>query len=381
MDGSTRKPDDMTDKSADTAGDGRPLGGEAGPEADPKTGAAAAGRRLTLGDLALALGVSTATVSLALRDSPLVAEATATRIKEHARKVGYIYNRSAAALRTARSNMIGIAVHDILNPYFAEVFSALEDELGRERQVVLICNHRDDVRRQRDFVDTLMQHRIDGLVLCASVGTAPQEIRALVEAGVPVTLICRDVQGAGAPVVRGDDLAGGRMLTEHFLAQGHRQIAMVGGRRASSAGHERNLGWKQALEAAGLDPATQVDIPELMTQADGRDVVPALLSARPRPSAVFAFNDLVAYGILSALRRQGVEPGAEMALAGYDDTDGAASRTPSLTSVWNSPDEIGRQAAELMLRQIGGERVGEERRLILPELRIRESSPPPPSAV
>jgi DNA-binding LacI/PurR family transcriptional regulator len=381
MDGSTRKPDNMTDKSADTAGDGGPLGGEAGPEADPKTGAAAAGRRLTLGDLALALGVSTATVSLALRDSPLVAEATATRIKEHARKVGYIYNRSAAALRTARSNMIGIAVHDILNPYFAEVFSALEDELGRERQVVLICNHRDDVRRQRDFVDTLMQHRIDGLVLCASVGTAPQEIRALVEAGVPVTLICRDVQGAGAPVVRGDDLAGGRMLTEHFLAQGHRQIAMVGGRRASSAGHERNLGWKQALEAAGLDPATQVDIPELMTQADGRDVVPALLSARPRPSAVFAFNDLVAYGILSALRRQGVEPGAEMALAGYDDTDGAASRTPSLTSVWNSPDEIGRQAAELMLRQIGGERVGEERRLILPELRIRESSPPPPSAV
>ncbi|WP_417772913.1 LacI family DNA-binding transcriptional regulator [Stappia sp.] len=371
----------MTDKSADTAGDGGPLGGEAGPEADPKTGAAAAGRRLTLGDLALALGVSTATVSLALRDSPLVAEATATRIKEHARKVGYIYNRSAAALRTARSNMIGIAVHDILNPYFAEVFSALEDELGRERQVVLICNHRDDVRRQRDFVDTLMQHRIDGLVLCASVGTAPQEIRALVEAGVPVTLICRDVQGAGAPVVRGDDLAGGRMLTEHFLAQGHRQIAMVGGRRASSAGHERNLGWKQALEAAGLDPETQIDIPELMTQADGRDVVPALLSARPRPSAVFAFNDLVAYGILSALRRQGVEPGAEMALAGYDDTDGAASRTPSLTSVWNSPDEIGRQAAELMLRQIGGERVGEERRLILPELRIRESSPPPPSAV
>jgi len=336
------------------------------------------GRRLRLGDLAMQLGVSTATVSLALRNSPLVAAETRERIKEHARKAGYIYNRSAAALRTARSNMVGIAVHDILNPYFAEVFRALEDQLGREQQVVLICNHRDDVSRQRSFVDTLLQHRIDGLVLCASVGTEAEEVNALVDAGIPVTLICRDVTGVRAPVVRGDDFLGGLMLTRHLIGQGHRRIAMVGGRRATSAGRERNLGWKQALGEAGIDAAGQVDIPELMTQADGRDVVPTLLAADPRPSAVFAFNDLVAYGILSALRRHGVEPGPGMALGGYDDTDGADSRLPSLTSVWNAPEVIGARAASLILRQIGGERVTDEHILIPPELRIRESTPPPP---
>ncbi|WP_208984414.1 LacI family DNA-binding transcriptional regulator [Stappia sp. TSB10GB4] len=334
-------------------------------------------RRITLGDMAAELKVSTATVSLALRNSPLVASETRERIKAHARSVGYIYNRSAAALRTARSNMVGIAVHDILNPYFAEVFRALEDELGREQQVVLICNHRDDVRRQRGFVDSLLQHRIDGLVLCASVDTTAAEINQLVETGIPVTLICRDVEGARAPVVRGDDVAGGRMLTEHLIAQGHERIAMVGGRRRSSAGRDRNLGWRQALEEAGLDPAAQVDIPELMTQADGREAVPALLAARPQPTAVFGFNDLIAFGLTAALKRSGVEPGTGMAIGGYDDTDGAAGGSPSLTSVCNNPARIGREAAGLILRQIGGETVGDERRLIEPSLTVRESTPPP----
>jgi DNA-binding LacI/PurR family transcriptional regulator len=192
-----------------------------------------------------------------------------------------------------------------------------------------------------------------------------------------VTLICRDVDGARAPVVRGDDVAGGRMLTEHLIAQGHKHIAMVGGRRRSSAGRDRNLGWRQALEAAGLDPAAQVDIPELMTQADGRQAVPALLAANPRPTAVFGFNDLISFGLIDALKRTGVAPGDGMAVGGYDDTDGAAGGSPSLTSVCNNPERIGREAAELILRQIGGETVSDERRMIAPSLNIRESTPPP----
>lgn len=334
-------------------------------------------RRITLGDMAAELNVSTATVSLALRNSPLVASETRERIKAHARGVGYIYNRSAAALRTARSNMVGVAVHDILNPYFAEVFRALEDELGREEQVVLICNHRDDVTRQRGFIDSLLQHRIDGLVLCASVDTRPEEINELVATGIPVTLICRDVEEARAPVVRGDDIAGGRMLTGHFIERGHERIAMIGGRRRSSAGRDRNLGWRQALVEAGIDPEAQTDIPELMTQADGRDAVPGLLASGAAPTAIFGFNDLIAQGLVSGLRRAGIEPGAGMAIGGYDDTDGAVGGSPALTSVWNSPDQIGREAAGLILRQIGGEAVGDERRLITPRLNIRESSPPP----
>ncbi|WP_417672207.1 LacI family DNA-binding transcriptional regulator [Roseibium sp.] len=343
---------------------------------DAGRGHAASGKRLTLGHIAEKLGISTATVSLALRDSPLVAEDTRQKVKQTAEEIGYIYNRSAASLRTARSQIVGVAVHDILNPYFAEVFSALENVLEEQGQMIFICNHRDDVKRQRAFINTLLQHRADGLILCPSVGTTAEEINRLVDQGIPVTLMCRELKGVWAPCVHGDDLAGGYAVTKHLIDQGHERIAMIGGRRESSAGRDRHAGWRKALEEAGLDPKEQLDIPELMTQSDGRNAVPQILNARERPTALMCFNDLVALGMMPALRRLDIEPGPDMAITGYDDIDGAASRTPALTTVNNHADKIGRLAALTLLRQVAGERVPNRPILIEPDLRIRESSPP-----
>ncbi len=335
------------------------------------------GKRLTLGHIADQLGISTATVSLALRDSPLVAEETRAKVKQTAEEIGYIYNRSAASLRTARSQIVGVAVHDILNPYFAEVFSALEDVLEEQGQMIFICNHRDDVKRQRAFVNTLLQHRADGLILCPSVGTSAEEINRLVDQGIPVTLVAREVPGVWAPCVRGDDLAGTYQITKHLIKQGHKDIAMVGGRRGSSTGRYRNAGWRKALEEAGIDPASQLDLPELMTQADGRAAVPKILEAEHRPTAIVGFNDLVALGMMTTFRRAGIEPGPDMAITGYDDIDGADARTPALTTVSAQPDKIGRLAALTLLRQIAGDRVPNTPIVIEPDVRIRESSPPP----
>ena len=335
------------------------------------------GKRLRLGDLAEKLGVSTATVSLALRNSPLIAQATRQRIKDYAAQVGYIYNRSAASLRTSQSNMIGVAVHDILNPYFAEVFRGLEEALAEQNKTILICNHRDVVGRQRHFTETLLQHRVDGLILCPSVGTSDDDINTIVKQGVPVTLMCRDIAGAEAPCVRGDDFLGSYRITKHLLEQGHRCIAMVGGRRESSAGRDRNRGWRSALEDAGIDPNQQIDVPELMTQNDGRMIAQTLVTASPRPTAVVCFNDLVALGVMSAVRRLGVQPGPELAIVGYDDTEGTANRTPALTTVDNGANAIGVRAAELMLSQLAGEALQNGLELIAPKLRIRESAPAP----
>lgn len=331
-------------------------------------------RRLTLSQLADTLGVSTATISLALRDSPLVAEATRIRVQEAARDLGYIYNRSAAALRTARSNVIGVAVHDILNPYFAEIFRALEDALGAKKQVIFICNHRDDVERQKVFIEALLQHRADGLVLCPSVGTRVKDINALADMGLPVTLICRNLEGVNTPVIRGDDVSGAWQITAQLIAQGHRNIAMIGGRQGSSAGVERRAGWEKALREAGIDVASQLFIPELMTRSDGFEVVSQVLAHAPRPTATFCFNDMIARGLIEGLRRAGVDVGTEMAVAGYDDIIGAATSTPSLTSVNNSATEIGQRAAQMILAQITGETIARERILIEPTLKLREST-------
>lgn len=335
------------------------------------------GKRLTLGHIADQLGISTATVSLALRDSPLVAEDTRVKVKKTAEDIGYIYNRSAASLRTSRSQIVGVAVHDILNPFFAEIFSALENVLEEQGQMIFICNHRDNVRRQQAFVNTLLQHRADGLILCPSVGTSAEEINRLVDQGVPVTLVARDVPGVWAPCVRGDDQNGTYQAARHLIDQGHKKIGMVGGRRDSSTGRYRHEGWRQALIEAGLEPEKQLDLPELMTQADGRATVPAVMGAKDRPTAVVCFNDLVAFGMMTTLRRAGIEPGPDMAITGYDDIDGADARTPALTTVATHPDKIGRLAALTLLRQIAGDRVPNTPIIIEPELRVRESSPPP----
>ena len=122
-------------------------------------------QKVKLSTIADSLGLSTATVSLALRDSPLVAEVTRERIKCAARELGYIYNRRAASLRTSRSGIVGVCVHDIMNPFFGEILKSVENELDRQRQTFILCNHHDDLAKQRSFVDTLLQLGADGLIL------------------------------------------------------------------------------------------------------------------------------------------------------------------------------------------------------------------------
>eukprot|EP01037_Dinobryon_pediforme_P025589 gene25589-27797_t len=134
-------------------------------------------RRLTLAMIGERLGLSTATVSLALRDNPAVAEETRVRVRQLAEELGYIYNRSAAALRTSRSNIVGVVVHGVLNPYFAELIAALDEHLTRNHLTVILGNHGDDFQRQRHFLDLMLQYRADGLILCPSVGTAPGDLR------------------------------------------------------------------------------------------------------------------------------------------------------------------------------------------------------------
>ncbi len=153
-------------------------------------------QKIKLSTIAETLGVSTATVSLALRDSPLVAAATRDRIKDQARALGYIYNRRAASLRTSRSGIIGVVVHDIMNPFYAEILKAIESELDRDRQTFILSNHYDSVEKQRDFVETLLQLGGDGVIMSPAIGTPPEDIQLAEDNGMPAILIARSIARA-----------------------------------------------------------------------------------------------------------------------------------------------------------------------------------------
>ncbi len=153
-------------------------------------------QQIKLSTIAETLGISTATVSLALRDSPLVASATRDKIKEQARALGYIYNRRAASLRTSRSGIIGVVVHDIMNPFYGEILKAIESELDRSQHTFILSNHYDSVEKQRNFIETLLQLGGDGVIMSPAIGTPPEDIIMAEENGLPAVLIARTVAGA-----------------------------------------------------------------------------------------------------------------------------------------------------------------------------------------
>lgn len=341
-----------------------------------ESGGATPKRRLTLAMIAEKLDLSTATVSLALRNSPLVAEETRKRVHALAEELGYIYNRSAASLRTARTNIVGLVVHDILNPYFAELVSAVETELGRHGQTVILYNHGDDPQRQRVFLETLLQYRADGMILCPAAGSKATDVSRIIDAGLPTVLIARELADlADVPVIRGDDRAGLRAAVEHQIGLGHRRIALVGGQQDSSSASERRAGYEDALAAHGIPIDPALEFPAASSRRAGRDICGDVLAARP--TAIVCFNDLLAFGMMMELKRRGIDPGHDISLTGYDDIDEASVWSPGLTSVWNGQQEVGRLAALTLLDVVAGHPPADLRVLVAPELRIRETTCPP----
>ena len=161
-------------------------------------------QKVKLSTIAESLGISTATVSLALRDSPLVATATRERIKEQARALGYIYNRRAASLRTSRSGIIGVVVHDIMNPFYGEILKAIESELDRNQHTFILSNHYDSVEKQRNFIETLLQLGGDGVIMSPAIGTRISHAKACLRTA---DAVCFDVDSTVVTSEGIDDLA------------------------------------------------------------------------------------------------------------------------------------------------------------------------------
>ena len=333
-------------------------------------------QKIKLSTIADTLGVSTATVSLALRDSPLVAAVTRDKIKEQARALGYIYNRRAASLRTSRSGIIGVVVHDIMNPFYGEILKAIESELDRSRHTFILSNHYDNVEKQRNFIETLLQLGGDGVIMSPAIGTPPEDIRLAEDNGLPAILVARSIESLDVPTYRGDDSYGISLATNHLIGLGHRVIAMVGGTDQTSTGRDRYAGYVNALRKANIpvDPSLRISGPR--SKQGGFEAAVNFLSLPQKPTAAVCFNDLVAIGLMNGIARAGLAPGRDISVTGYDDLEEASIATPSLTTVWNGQAEVGRLAARALLDKLDGNHDPDGIHLIKPEMRIRQSTGP-----
>lgn len=329
--------------------------------------------RVTLLDVARRANVSRATASLVIRKSPLVGEETRRRVEEAMRDLGYVYNMGAARLRAERSRIVGVIVPNLSNPFFAELLFGIEAVIGESGMAVFLSNSGDLVERQDTLVRRMREHGVDGVILCPAAGTGPEFARRIAGWDLPLVQVLRHISGdldyAGA-----DYTGGMRQAVDYLASLGHEVIAFAVHGPIHSAYLERVEGFRQAMQARGLDPDLIVRVPDRIAEIAA--AAPLVLGQAEEPSAVICFNDVIALGLSAGLYDLGRGVGRDFSLIGFDDVTDAEAMRPRLTSVSTAPVAIGENAARLLLERIADPSLPPRRIVGDTVLKIRQSCAP-----
>ncbi|HEY8744276.1 MAG TPA: substrate-binding domain-containing protein, partial [Chloroflexota bacterium] len=281
--------------------------------------------------------------------------ATRSRVLIAIDDLGYIPSAAARSLRSRRTRTLAFVVSDIENPFFTEVVRAAERRAAEAGYTAVLGNTDEELDRERAILRTLLEQRVDGVLLAPVSGAnEAQHLRQLQGRGVPLVLLNRRLPEFAAPTVTADNATGSYELTRYALGHGHRRIGVIHGRLDTSTTQERLAGYRRALAEAGIAQD------ERLLVMGGSKAEPACLAAqqllalRPRPTCLYAFNNLMTEGMLLAVREAGLRCPEEISLIGFDDFRAARTVTPALTVVAQPTYEIGRIATELLLRQLDG---------------------------
>jgi LacI family transcriptional regulator len=311
--------------------------------------------RLT--DVAHVAGVSLSTASRAIADPRLVRPDTRTRVHDAVRMLGYVPHGAARALASHRSRTIGAVVPTLDNPIFARSTQALQRALGEAGYTLLLASHDYDANTELTVTRALVERGVDGLVL---VGTdhAPELYQFLAHSGVPFELTwALDPDGHRHCVGFSNRLASIR-VTQHLLALGHREFAVVSGHTEhNDRARERVAGVREALAAHRLRLPDHRYVETAFSIASGRAALGKLVGCDDAFTAVVCGNDLLAFGVLLECAARGIAVPGRVSVAGFDDIDLAAEVAPPLTTIRIPTADIGRRAAERLLARLAGKRV------------------------
>lgn len=330
--------------------------------------------RVTLQQVAEHAGVSRATASLIVRNSPHISETTRKKVLESMRELGYVYDRVAANLRSQRSSTIGLIITDIANTFFSELLIGVHQTLEEKGYTVLLGTTFDSDTKQKCLLSTMLEHRVGGVILCPVSDTSTETIDRINQLDIPIVLAVRELLGANCDYVSVDYKAGTQMAVNHLIEKGHRRIAFLGGRSGSSTWTERAQGYYNALHQAGLEIDSSLVVDGPPTREGGVTAVQQVLNLSDPPTAIFCFNDLIAFGVMQELRNVGLIPGQDIAVVGFDNVPEAEIFAPSLTTVSSFARTIGKHAAYLLHENITNSEHEQQRVILEPELVIRNSS-------
>ena len=328
----------------------------------------------TIRDVAQRAGVSISTVSRVLNNSSSVNEEKRLRVEEAAEVLGYSPNPNALSLLGQSTGGIGVLLPYIAGEFFSGFLRAIDRTTSETGHYLMVSSSHRNVKEFRAALHG-MNRRVDGLIVM-STDIPAETVRGWVPGSMPMVFANTEVVGAGSESVNFDNRGGAYRLTEHLIAQGHRRIAFLKGPPQSYDALARRDGFREALRAHGIAPDPGLEFEGDFTLESGLAAVPGLLALDPRPTALFAANDLSAYGVLTGLRERGLDVPADLALAGFDDIQLARFSSPALTTVRAPVYEMGKAAIERLLARIDGQGDLEPGMLQLPtEVVVRDSTP------
>ncbi|RLP74555.1 LacI family transcriptional regulator [Mycetocola tolaasinivorans] len=328
--------------------------------------------RLTSRDIALAAGVSQATVSNVLNRPEIVAPETLKRVNDVIESMNFVVNDSARTLRAGHSRALGVIALDLSNPFWGEVTRGIEATASQLGYSVLLGSSEEKLDKETRLLRLFEENRVEG-ILVSSVDIGSETLATLYEHGMKVVLLDQPDPAGTYSSVSLDQVQGARLAAQHLLEQGHRRIAFINIPHSVSWSRDRLQGLSEGIAAAGLDPAeviTEITI-ESMTAHAAEPAVETLLAGSPDVTAVLCANDMVALGVLKQLSERGVTVPRDLSVVGFDDSYFASMLSPALTTVRQHPFELGQTAAEMIIKATDG--VVPESVLFDPELIVRQS--------
>jgi LacI family transcriptional regulator, galactose operon repressor len=305
------------------------------------------------------------TVSRVINGRHGVDAETRQKVEEAIAELDYVPNRIARGLISQKTQTIGLIVPDVVNPFFAPVVRGAETAARRAGFRVLLCNSEGDLRLEREYIEDLVSHRIEGLLLAPANDESRYSIFPLLRGGFPLVLLDRALPESDCDLIVSDSVSGARRLVEHLIAVGHRDIAHVTDAEDTSTGRERLRGYQEALVAACIPYREELVFRTTVDRMGGYRATQQVLATDRLPTVIFTVNNMTAVGAMQALRERRLSVPQDMGLVCFDDVEHLAVLSPFLTVIDQPAETLGSLGAQLLLERIGGKAGLKSRRIVL----------------
>ncbi|WP_316635357.1 LacI family DNA-binding transcriptional regulator [uncultured Flavobacterium sp.] len=334
--------------------------------------------KTTIYDIAEKLNITAATVSRALNNNPKIKESTRELVLKTAAAMNYKQNKLALALKSGRSNNIGVIVPRIDSNFFASVIRGVEEELHPHGYKVIICQTHEDPKRENENLYALIDAQVDGIIMSVTDVTNENDsaFQNVLEKNVPLIFFDRSKHIDGVSSVTINDFKGGYITTKHLIDEGCRYIAHFSGDQSLEIFKNRFLGYKQALLDNGITFKEEYVIRTKSSVEAGKEAIDTLLHLETPPDALFSSSDFAALGAIQELKERNISIPNEFCVAGFSNEPFTKFMELSITSVDQSPLEMGKMSARVFLEQVDKTNtIKIEKKVVLsPELHIRKSS-------